>query len=233
MTNNTNIITVNTFGFESQYQGFRIYQEGKILYKTDRTYLELNELIQNNEIKSFYNNRLKSFKIEDPKRAIKLNLNRNDNFYIMEKVSDYTKGYILYIHANNVQVDFLGELLSFKTEHEQNFIDAYKLTFKYGFTINETISKEVDKNYKLEKNETLYTTQKDGETIYKITSYNPIEKFDGIFTGDYFTKKVESDYRKMNNQIAKDFNNILSHNQNFSHYDIEKLLAKFNIAYKS
>ena len=83
---NTNIITINTFGFESQYQGFRIYQEGKILYKTDRTYLELNELTQNNEIKSFYNNRLKAFKIEEPKRAIKLNLNRSDNFYIIEKI---------------------------------------------------------------------------------------------------------------------------------------------------
>ena len=230
---NKNIITINTFGFDSQYQGFRIYQEGKILYKTDRTYLELNELTQNNELKKHYNNRIKSFKIEEPKRAIKLNLNRDDNFYIMEKISDYTKGYVLYIHSSNMQVEFLGDLLSFKTEHEQNFIDAYKLTFKYGFVIDETISKEVDKSYKLEKNETLYTIQKDGETIYKITQYNPVEKFEGIFTGDYFTKKIESDFRKMNNKIANDFSSILIHNQNFSHYDIEKLLTKFDITYKS
>lgn len=230
---NTNIITVNTFGFESQYQGFRIYQDGKILYKTDRTYLEFEELTQNNELKKYYNNRVKSFRIEEPKRAIKLNLNRNDNFYIMEKISDYTKGCVLYIHASNIQVEFLGDLLSFKTEHEQNFIDAYKLTFKYGFVINETISKEVDKSYKLEKNETLHTMQKDGETIYKITSYNPVEKFEGVFTGDYYTEKIESDFRKTNNQIAKDFSDILKYNQNFSHYDIEKLLAKFDITYKS
>ena len=227
-----NVITINTFGFESAYKGFRIYQDGKILYKTDRTYLEYEELTQNNELKKYYNNRVKSFKIEEPKRAIKLNLNRNDNFYIMEKIDNYIKGYVLYINANNIQVDFLGDLLSFKTDHEQNFIDAYKLTFKYGFVIDETISKEVDKSYKLEKNETLYTMQKDGETIYKVASTNPVEKFDGIFTGDYFTKKIESDFRKISNKIAEDFTNILKHNQNFSHYDIEKLLAKFNITYK-
>lgn len=188
--------------FNGEIEGYRIYSEGKILYSTNRSYLEKNSINDEGKIESFKNYRIDSFIIETPNRSTKLNLNRSDNFYIKEKIkySMNEKSKVLYIHVSNISLESIGEVIGMQTKDETNFINAYKLNFKYGYKYS---------NYR-------------EKTI--------IEENECIVTDDHFSRKEESDFRIRCSEIAENLKK--KEGLDLNYYDIEKILNHYNISNK-
>lgn len=92
--------------------GIVIYACGNILYETGQGWLEDNRAD------------VHAITIEQPVKAVKVNLNRFDNFYVSKKKSYSNDSiYVLYINAQLENLDFglSVEKLDFKTDTQKHY----------------------------------------------------------------------------------------------------------------
>jgi len=222
---------------EYQFAGYRIYKDGEVLFKSDRGYIEQKEF-KGEKVDEIYGGRITGFNLKNEiKRANKLNLNRKDNFYITEKIPyNYPpRGQVLYIHADEVEVEPLGEQKAMITTDETNYIDTYKLTFKNGYEYAKMDYREVLEDYKFanRREKENFVSVKSGvnEGKHFIREYISVTANECLVTGDYYTRKETSDFRKLAEKLAEEFKEILPHS-GLSHYDLERLLKVYDIIKK-
>lgn len=219
------------------FEGIRIYKDGEVLFKSDRGYIEQKEF-KGEKIETIYNGRITNFNLKkEIKRANKLNLNRKDNFYIVEKIPYHypPRASVLYIHADEINVESLGDKKAFITEDETNYIDTYKLTFNSGFNYAEMDYREVPEGYKFANNDEKnnYVEVERGVNAGKkfIREYKEIVANECLVTGDYYTRTEISDFRQAAKELEEEFKKVLPHS-NMSFYDIERLMKVYNITKK-
>lgn len=116
-----------------------IYKNGKELFKLNCGFFEM-------KINNFLPKDIIAFKISEPVKAIKLNLNRNDNFYMLDKENFERwkeRKYILYINEKEIKINKIYESLLYQNEFEKNFIKTADLTFVYGCSTKEKEYKNI------------------------------------------------------------------------------------------
>ena len=116
-----------------------IYKNGKELFKLNKGYFEM-------KINNILSEDIIAFKISEPVKAIKLNLNKKDNFYMLDKEEFERwkeKKYILYINEEEIKINKTYETLFYKNEFSQNFIKTADLTFIYGCSTKEKEYKNI------------------------------------------------------------------------------------------
>ena len=119
-----------------------IYKNGKELFKLNKGYFEM-------KINNILSDDIISFKISEPSKAIKLNLNRKDNFYLLDKENFERwkeREYILYINEEEIKINKIYESLLYKNEFEKKFIKTADLTFVYGCKTKEKEYKNITAN---------------------------------------------------------------------------------------
>lgn len=223
-------MSIKINGCEYQYGGFRIYKDGEILWSTNRGYIESVE-IENKTEKRFMTNRIMGFNLKNEvKKANKLNLNRKDNFKIVERL-EYSypeRQEVLYIHADEVNVELIGEIISLKTEDQTSYINAFKLDFKEGFTVEKWNARELPSGYifQSEKEKRSYFTS--GKKSF-VRDYYTETKNEMFVTGDYITRTEYSDFRQNARNLENEFESM---GVKISSYDLEKILKTYNIIKK-
>lgn len=109
-----------------------VYGSGKVLFRVNCGYFA--EYGGREFYSSLYDGRPVALILEnEPKRAVKENLNRKDNYY--RKVSGryaFESGLALYIHESEISVTDDGEKLAMQTREEKNYLHAYTLNLKCG-----------------------------------------------------------------------------------------------------
>lgn len=105
-----------------EIQEIAIYSNGVELGRTNRAWFE----------RSSYCGDSVEIKLYQVKRATKLNLNREDNFYIKEvgKYYSYKSGYTLYINANNFKHLSIYEDKYMDTKEYTNYINRIEATLQ-------------------------------------------------------------------------------------------------------
>jgi len=119
-----------------------IYKNGKELFRLNCGFFEM-------KINNILSEDIIAFKISEPVKAIKLNLNRNDNFYMLDKEEFERwkeRKYILYINEEEVKVNKIYESLLYKNEFEKKFILTADLTFVYSCKTKEKEYKNITVN---------------------------------------------------------------------------------------
>ena len=136
-----------------------------------------------------HNTDIFSICIDTPKKANKVNFDRQDNFYISKTDYFNKRVYVLYINKNNIDIEFLGTEQTEMTEGYFYKYNMYKLTCKNGcyvvdYTRQEKTSfivKSFDKAIKTDKTEEYDTVQKNIKENYNIDIYS-IEKARQVYT---------------------------------------------------
>lgn len=120
--------------------------------------------IENGKIKDcFLNSEAKKVFFDfDIKRSNKLNLNRKDAFLYknIEKKYSFEPAYNLYIYADLVCFEALGEYISMETKHEKNYLTAYSVKFagaSFKRSKFEKIPMQDNESYKLQEGEVFST----------------------------------------------------------------------------
>jgi len=223
--------------YEHSYEGIRIYKDGEVLFKSDRGYIGRHE-INGEKVGTSYPDRITNFNLKNEiKRANKLNLNRKDNFHIVEEIPYHypSRASVLYVYADEINVESLGEMKAMVTTDETNYIDTYKLTFNSGYSYTEMDYREVPEDYKFannkEKNNFVEVDRGVNAGKYFIREYKEVSANECIVTGDYYTKTEISDFRQNAKDLEEEFKKILPHSS-LSFYDIERLLKVYNITKK-
>ena len=174
-----------------------IYEAGKVLYTSNCGWIEgvVKDYINNNtEIKSFN-------LLQEPKKALKLNLERNDNFYMLDKQYkidfpyDKESKYILYINSSEIKVNNTIEKVNYSTKTEVCYINTSELEFLNGFTY---------RRYNKDTKE------------YELTEGNKIQ---AIRTGE--VRHVLTEFGKEVEKVKKYLNDKKI---SISLYDLEKLI---------
>lgn len=96
------------------------YENGKEIITNQQGWLELGNLTDS-----------ESIMIYEVKKAIKLNLNRKDNFYIKDK-KHYKDGYILYINLNQFEYFNVTKKEWLKTKEYTNYRNFVSFKLKEG-----------------------------------------------------------------------------------------------------
>ena len=108
-------------------QSIVIYKDNEILFSTNAGWFEACKEERLNDLKKVYEycflNDIISLKIEEPKKANKLNLLRSDNFYMSTKSYNEVR-YILYLNADLLKFEFLFES---KKEYDDGQTHIYKI----------------------------------------------------------------------------------------------------------
>ena len=159
-----------------------IYDKSGVIFETNKTgYFE--------EYLRHYNKDIYSICIDTPKKANKVNFDRQDNFYISKTNFVGKRVYVLYINKNNIDVELIGtekEEMSEGYYHEYNI---YKLTCKNGcYVVDYTgqektnfIVKSFDKTTKTDKTTEYDTVRKNINDICYVDIYS-IEKARQVYT---------------------------------------------------
>lgn len=170
-----------------------VYGNGKELYKSNQPYITIvNE--DNREYDS-----IEIILEGDIKRANKINLDRKDNFYVVDKGNKYfsDKGYILYIHESEIKINSVIEKVALKLKHEINYKKIFNITLKGNIKYN--------------------TYDKD------LHSYISCIRNNVNITQRFYSKSVVTEYGKKLKEIEEFFKN---NKININRYDIEKLIDK-------
>lgn len=223
-----------------------IYENGEILFSTSNGFLE-----------EYSNNRLfgtcdRVFCLNltnEIKRAIKVNLDRKDNFYV-KKVGRYSfeTGKAVYIHISEISVENIGEQLAFDTKDEKCYLQGIILRKENAFTMKRKRYEKIycdnftlpeggkwSSCYGSDIDHACYDpfTDKEGKKGV-VKRWFEIETISELLTGkNGYTRMEYSEERKQREKLADRMNelNIFGHNH-ISHYDIEKLLEYFDITEK-
>ena len=227
-----------------------IYGDGEIKYTIDQGYLEEYHT-RNNVYTSVYDGRVQCMYLsKEPVRALKLNLNRKDNFY-MKHVGKYSfeSGKALYVHESEIHVTNDGEKLAMQTDEEKNYLAAFTLENQSGFLMRRCHIEEVKNagpDWKIPdggkwgntygtENSPCYdvdTHWKTGETrvLKRWCTFETITK---LQTAQRFYVRTEySENRIRAKEIAKKINENKVFYKDVSFYEIEKLLTFFDLVEK-
>jgi len=170
------------------------YSNNKVLYETRQSWLEDEQSRQD----------LTQMTINKPKKALKVDLTRKDNFYIKgSRNYNFKKGYIFYINLDleNIKIEDLGLNPYYDNENEINEKYLLKMTFKNPCLRYEPY---LDKNKNLQ---------------YKEIETTEIKLYNGLKT----TRKERG---KQADNLKVLFDEL---NFNVSVYDIERALNTHNI----
>ena len=170
-----------------------VYGNGKELYKSNQPYITIvNE--DNREYDS-----IEIILEGDIKRANKINLDRKDNFYMVDKENKYfsDKGYILYIHESEIKINSVTEKVALKLKHEVNYKKVFNITLKGNIKY-----KAYDKH---------------------LHSYISCIRNNVNITQRFYSKSVVTEYGKKLKEIEEFFKN---NKINITRYDLEKLIDK-------
>ena len=96
---------------EHQLQGIRIYKDGEILYSNNSGWFESGR------------RDVTAIELPSLRRRLKHDLISTDPYILKEKYADWTneKGYVLYIHADLVQFQELGESVDYTTDEATHY----------------------------------------------------------------------------------------------------------------
>lgn len=170
-----------------------IYGDGKELYRSNQSYIDI---IKDNNL--VYNS-IEITLIGDIKRANKVNYNRKDNYYVVDKenIGFSNKNYTLYIHESEISINSVSEKV----------VSSFKDAINYKKIFNVTLKGNIKYN--------VY----DGHLRHYITHV----KNNVNITHRFYSKSVVTEYGKKIKEIEEFFNN---NKINISKYDIEKIINK-------
>lgn len=226
-----------------------IYSNGEVLAELEEVQ---DHEVRNNILSSIYDGVPTSITLESGVvKAIKLNLNRKDNFFIRNSEARYSfdKPYNLYINVSEVVFNDKGDMLAAEHDHEKCYLHAYEVTFKNATFKRCIVERELCDNYTLQNNEVFsscygrnkenacieyfdHTTselvkrfhpEKANEKgiIRKYFKYESVDNCKMLLAKRCYTKIVYDDYRLNAQKIAEAFTNA---GVKVSYYDIERLL---------
>jgi hypothetical protein len=186
-----------------ELHGIRIYNAGKIIYENNCGWLEHHEKPGNPSQDCV------SIEVPEPiKISNKLNLNRTDNFIIIEQKKPHSiygpdeREYMLYIHESHAKVMNLGEKTSCETD-TTIYIETY-LKIDLPNTRLEYTGK------RSEKDDSLILEEVQHESVTVATNYSTKLKEFGEMI-----KRTEKDLEKEGIKINS--------------HDLEKLLKKYDL----
>ena len=168
-----------------------IYGNGKELYRSNQPYItivdENNREYDSKEI----------ILVGDIKRANKINLDRKDNYYVVDKENKYfsDKGYILYIHESEIKINNVTEKVALKLKHVVNYKKIFNVTLK-GNIKYKAYDKELHDYVSLVKNNVNITQR-------------------------FYSKCELTEYGKKIKEIEEFLKNI---NVNINRYELEKII---------
>lgn len=226
-----------------------IYGDGVILYENPERYFEQYR-IDGEKLKSINPARLNTLYLNNEvKKANKENLNRKDN-YLLKYKNEYSLywGYALYIHKDEINVEYLGEKIAMQTKTETNFLHTYKFTFAAG-AVREIWNFEkipYNKDFVLPEGgrwstcfgtdtAPCYDVREDRETGEKIIIKRWIttETIHEITTTKrFYSTTIYSDDEKQRREYVKIINAKKCFYKDISSYELEKLQQYFNITLK-
>ena len=190
----------------------------------------------------------------EPTQARKENLNRKDNYFLSYK-QEYSwqgNGIALYIHESEIDVESLGDILAHETDEEKCYLSAYKLTFKNPVTITEFKFERIvcdefeipdgckwSKGYGTKEypcydafdfSESLVAIKKglEGKGVVKRWKESSEQTGFSMIVAQRGYSRIEySEDRIRKNNLAKAMNESKLFQQEYSHYDIDKLESLF------
>ena len=226
-----------------------VYGDGVILYDNPEGYIE-EYTIKDDKLNSMYPGRLNTLYLNNEiKKANKENLNRKDNYILKYKNTyAFNSGYALYIHKDEISVEYLGEKIAMQTSTETNFLNAYKFTFAAGAVrdVYNYERLEYDKNFTLPEGarwgSTMgteahpcydsYNNRATGESgiIKRWATTETIKET--ITTKRGYCKTIYSEAEKKRREYVKIINDKRCFYKDISSYELEKLQQYFNITLK-
>lgn len=226
-----------------------IYGDGVILYDNPERYFE-QYTIEGEKLKSITLGKLNTLYLNnEPKRANKENLNRKDN-YIIKWKNEYSLfwGYALYIHKDEINVEYLGEKIAMQTKTETNYLHTYNFKFAAG-AIRDVWHFEklpYDKDFILPdgarfgsymgtEKTPCFEIKEDRTTGEKFIAKRWITQetiHETITTKRFYSKTIYSDDEKQRREYVKLINKKRCFYKDISSYEIEKLQQYFDIKLK-
>ena len=225
-----------------------VYGDGVILYDNPEGYIQ-QYTIEGEKLKSVYPERIHTlFLNNEIKKANKENLNRKDNYILRHKGNySFDSGYALYIHKDEINVEYLGEKIAMQTKTETNFLHTYKFTFAAGALREihhcEKFNKEnfilpegarFSSCFGTEKNPCFdtYNNRVTGESgiIKRWATQETIKET--ITTKRFYSKTIYSDDEKQRREYVTLINKKKCFYKDISTYELEKLQRYFDIKLK-
>ena len=226
-----------------------VYGDGVILYDNPEGYIQ-QYTIEGEKLKSVYPENLNTLYLNNEiKKANKENLNRKDN-YILKYKNEYAfnSGYALYIHKDEINVEYLGEKIAMQSKTETNYLHAYKFTFAAGAVcdIHNYERFEYNKDFMLPAGARWsssfgtadhpcydsYTNRVTGEKGIIKRWITQETKKEIITTKRFYSKTIYSDEEKKRREYVKIINEKRCFYKDISSYELEKLQQYFNITLK-
>lgn len=243
----------------SSIQKIIIYGHGEKLFTAESSYFE--EYAGSERYGSVYDGRINAVTLSiEPKRAVKENLNRADN-YLLKYIGEYAfqSGHVLYIHESEISVTDEGKKLATEFNGEKNYLHAYTLHFTHGVTMTRCKYEKIQcggdwtipegkswqwgsgfgRDYDHAQVDTYDTSDSafarakgyEPEKGVIIRWLEPETVYDVKTARQYYCRTEYDDARKERNELARIISKAL--NKDFSHYDVEKLLTVLNISIKA
>ena len=232
-----------------------IFGGGAVLFEKTRD-TEKNGVFENGVFRHNMD-RLISFSLpEEPKNARKENLFRKDAYFMGYRVDwSAERKTALYIPAALVPVADLGEVVAFGPHNgETNYKHIYKLTFPLGVEYKKQHVEKllVPGDWKIPADEVAAGWHWSNGLVDHDKSYHLISDFarergvkenvskwwkteetknELYYDSDYYTR-TEKDAARLNREKIADIINECCKSFHASHYDVERLSEKLNIAIK-
>lgn len=230
-----------------------IYGDGKIYYTDESAKLKSYELRPNcyghDMLSTVTDRKLVSVRLrQEPKRALKENLNRTDNYFLKFERKYWPEiSKALYIHISEIDAQPLGDLLAMETDEERNYLAAARLRFLNGaeFEVAHYDKLPYDLHFQIPEPNGRWSDYRTGTKdapCYSIVdrSRSILHKDEGKFilrswtetiseehaeticVQAYYTKSEYSPERQRKEKIAEALNEAFGQSK-FSHYDIDKI----------
>lgn len=230
-----------------------IYGNGKIYYTDERAELKIYAIQQNryghDALTDTFGRKLVSVRLrQEPKRALKENLNRTDNYFLRYERKYWPEiSKALYIHISEIDAQPLGDVIALENDDERSYLAAARLRFLNGadFEILHYDRIPYDPDFQIPEPDGRWSEHqigtKDAPCYHIVDRSKAIirkreEKFivrcwaetiseenaETICAQAYYTKTEYSPERQRKEQIAEALNAAFGRNK-FSLYDIDKL----------
>lgn len=225
-----------------------VYGRGKILFDGKDRKIEEYHMTEKGIFTNKYMGDVTNiFLSELPKRAIKENLNRKDNYYRTEKGRySFESGLVVYIHESEIKSEYTGEKLCFETNDQKCYCDSYKLEFIHGYTVNRPHWEKIDAapGWKIPdggkwgsgfgtKENPVYDTTTHWKTkeTHVVKRWIEVETCYTLDTKSGPYTRIEYSVERIENQkIADAVNAAKCFSREISSYDIERLKKICNIS---
>lgn len=242
----------------SIYEQINIYNKSGVIFSTVRGAFNRVK-IEGARCSSYYRDSVYTIDlpIESIRNAQKLNFLKNDVFTIKHIPKDrYTlrNGRALFVPAELITVECLGEYLSHEGNGEKCYLTLYQLDFSTPQTVEEPqIKKIVCDDYTLKAGEkfgnyygtdeahafislfdttkSVFSKGKQGEKGILKRFFSPVNYNSFIVRSDYYARTDKDPARIEREKIAEIMKKHTR--ENISHYDVAKMLLDLNISIKA